>query len=133
MYEITNRTDDPYRSIAYVVSNWADGIATRGSGTVVGVNDVLTALHVVYNSARGGWATRVTVKPGADTQPYSAPYGSFTGARLDRRTNNWDTNGDQLLSYAEAQYDLAVIGLNQRIGDVTGWLGTQSLGSAFTA
>ena len=131
MYEITNRTDDPYRSIAYVVSNWADGSATRGSGTVVGVNDVVTALHVVYNSARGGWATRVTVTPGADTQPYSAPYGSFTGARLNGRTANWDSNGDQLLSYSEVQYDLAVIGLNQRIGDVTGWLGTRSLGSDF--
>ena len=101
MYEITNRTDAPYRSIAYVVSNWADGSATRGSGTVVGVNDVVTALHVVYNSARSGWATRVTVTPGADTQPYSAPYGSFTGARLDGRTANWDSNGDQLLSYYE--------------------------------
>ena len=131
MYEITNRTDAPYRSIAYVVSTWADGSATRGSGTVVGVNDVLTALHVVFNSARGGWATSVTVTPGADTQPYDAPFGSFTGSGLIGRTSNWDTNGDQLLSYAEAQYDLAVIGLNQRIGDVTGWLGTQSLGIDF--
>ena len=74
----------------------------------MGVNDVLTALHVVYNSARSGWATRVTVTPGTDTQPYSAPYGSFTGARLDGRTANWDSNGDQLLSYSEVQYDLAV-------------------------
>ena len=131
MYEITNRTDAPYRSIAYVVSTWADGSATRGSGTVVGVNDVLTALHVVFNSARGGWATSVTITPGADTQPYDAPFGSFTGSRLNGRTGNWDTNGDKLLSYAEAQYDLAVIGLTQRIGDVTGWLGTQSLGSDF--
>ena len=73
MYEITNRTDAPYRSIAYVVSTWADGSATRGSGTVVSVNDVLTALHVVFNSARGGWATSVIITPGADTQPYNAP------------------------------------------------------------
>ena len=131
MYEITNRTDAPYRSIAYVVSTWADGSATRGSGTVVGVNDVLTALHVVFNTARGGWATSVTITPAVDTQPYNAPYGSFTGSRLNGRTTNWDSNGDQLLSYAEAQYDLAVIGLKQRIGDVTGWLGTQSLGSDF--
>lgn len=76
---------------------------------------MLTALHVVFNSARGGWATSVTITPGADTQPYNAPYGSFTGSRLNGRTANWDTNGDQLLSYAEAQYELAVIGLNQRL------------------
>ena len=92
---------------------------------------MLTALHVVFNSARGGWATSVTITPVADTQPYSAPYGSFTGSRMNGRTANWDTNGDQLLSYAEAQCALAVIGLNQRLGDVAGWLGTQSLGSDF--
>ena len=73
MYEITNRTDAPYRSIAYVVSTWADGSATRGSGTVVGVNDVLTALHVVFDNTRGGWAASVTITPAADTQPYNAP------------------------------------------------------------
>ena len=36
-----------------------------------------------------------------------------------------------MLSYADAQYDLAVIGLNPRVGNVIGWLGTQSLGSDF--
>lgn len=131
MYEITNRTDAPYRSIAYLVTTWADGSASRGSGTVVGVNDVLTALHVVFDSTRGGWATSVTITPAADTQPYDAPYGSFTGSRFSGRTANWDTDGDRQLSYAEVQYDLAVIGLNQRIGDVTGWLATQALGSDF--
>lgn len=131
MYEITNRTEDPYRAICYVVSTWADGSRTRGSGTVVGVNDVLTALHVVFNSGRGGWATGVTVWPGADTQPFEAPFGSFSARRLAGRTQNWDTNGDNLLTDAEAQYDLAVIGLDTRLGDVTGWLGTQALGSDF--
>ena len=131
MYEITDRTEAPYRSIAYLVSTWAVGPASRGSGTVVGVNDVLTALHVVFDSKRGGWAASVTITPAADTQPYNAPYGSYTGSRFNGRTGNWDSNGDRLLSYAEAQYDLAVIGLNQRIGDDTGWLGTQALGSDF--
>ena len=132
MYEINNRTDTPYRSIAYISCTWSDGgVATRGSGTVVGVNDVLTALHVVFNSARGGWATSVTVTPAADTQPYDAPYGSFAGSRLNGRVANWDSNGDHLLSYAEVQFDLAVIGLSQRIGDVTGWLDTRSLGNDF--
>lgn len=131
MYEITNRTDAPYRSIAYVVSTWATGAPTRATGTVVGVNDVLTALHAVYNLDRGGWATSVKVTPAADTLPFEAPYGSFTASRLDGRTANWDTNGDQLLSYAEVQYDLAVIGLDQRVGDVTGWLPTLALASGF--
>lgn len=131
MYEISNRTDAPYRAICYVVSTWADGSRTRGSGTVVGVNDVLTAMHVVYNGDRGGWATSVTVSPAADTQPFEAPFGSFMASRLSGRTQNWDADANGLLSYAEAQYDLAVIGTNTRLGDVTGWLATQALGSDF--
>ena len=79
MYEITKRTDAPYRSIAYLVTA-ADGSASRGSGTMRGVNDVLTALHVVFDSIRGGWTSSVAITPAADTQPYNAPYGSYMGA-----------------------------------------------------
>ena len=112
MYEVTTRTTYPYSAICYVVCTWADGYSARGSGTVVGPNDILTALHVVYNANRGGWATSITVYPGADTSPFSAPYGSFTNwGRVNGRTTNWDTNGDGLLSDAEAQYDLALIGM----------------------
>ncbi|WP_372826915.1 hypothetical protein [Polaromonas sp.] len=132
MYEITNRTLFPYSAITYVVSTWAVGPATRGSGSVVGPNDILTALHVLYDANRGGWATSVTVTPGADTRPFDAPYGSFTNwGRFSGRTSNWDTDGDGLLSSAESQYDLAVIGMRTRIGEVTGWLGTSPESSDF--
>ena len=67
-----------------------------------------------------GWATTFTVTTAADTQPYDAPYGSFAGIRLNGRVANWDSNGDHLLSCAEVQLNLAVIGLSQRIGDMTG-------------
>jgi V8-like Glu-specific endopeptidase len=128
MYEITNRTADPYRSVCYITCSWSDGSRTSGSGVVVGVNDVLTAMHVVYDAMRGGWATQITISPAADTKPYLVqPLGEFNNwGRVSSRTNNWDQDGDGLLTDAESQWDLAVIGLRSRIGDVTGWVGTSA-------
>ena len=133
MYEISTRTTYPYSAICYITVTWPDrGVATQGSGTVVGPNDVLTALHVVFDARRGGWATSVTITPGYDKSPISSPYGAFTNwGSLVGRTDNWDTNGDGLLTNAEAQYDMAVIGMRSRIGDITGMVGTQPLATDF--
>ena len=128
MFEISARTTFPYRAITYVVVEWPNGSRTAGSGVVVGQNDVLTAMHVVFNSDRGGWASAVTIYPGADTKPsLVTPFGAFgNGWRISTRTTDWDADGDGLLSDNEAQYDLALIGLYERIGDTTGWLGSRS-------
>lgn len=128
MFEISARTTFPYRAITYVVVEWPNGSRSAGSGVVVGQNDVLTAMHVVFNSDRGGWASSVTIYPGADTKPsLVTPFGAFgNGWRISTRTTDWDADGDGLLSDYEAQYDLALIGLYERIGDATGWLGSRS-------
>ena len=128
MYEISARTTFPYSAITYVVVEWPNGSRSAGSGVVVGQNDVLTAMHVVFNSDRGGWASTVTIYPGADTKPsLVTPFGAFgNGWRISTRTTDWDADGDGLLSDNEAQYDLALIGLYERIGDTTGWLGSRS-------
>ena len=128
MFEITARTTFPYRAITYIAVDWPNGSRTAASGVVVGQNDVLTAMHVVFNSDRGGWASTVTIYPGADTKPsLVTPFGAFgNGWRISTRTTDWDADGDGLLSDNEAQYDLALIGLYERIGDTTGWLGSRS-------
>ena len=54
MFEISARTTFPYRAITYIAVDWPNGSRTAGSGVVVGQNDVLTAMHVVFNSDRGG-------------------------------------------------------------------------------
>ena len=135
MYEITNRTAEPYRAVCYITCSWSDGTRSSGSGVVVGVNDVLTAMHVVYDARRGGWATQITISPAADTKPYLVqPLGEFANwGRVSSRIGNWDQDGDGLLTDAEAQWDLAVIGLRSRIGDVTGWVGTSAASSGTSA
>jgi len=133
MFEITNRTSAPYSSVCYIYCEWAVGSATRGSGVVVGRNDVLTANHVVYDATRGGYATSITIVPAADTSPFVQPYGSWIDVGLiSSRTPNWDTNNDQLVSASEAQYDMALLGLRSAIGDITGWLATSATGSDFS-
>lgn len=127
MYEITQRTLAPYSSICYISCEWADGTMSRASGVIVGLNDVLTAHHVVYDAYRGGYATRITVSPAADTSPYFIqPYGSFSDVEvIYGRTANWDSNGDQMLFDYEAQYDMALLGMGSAIGGFDGvnsWL-----------
>lgn len=123
MEEVTERTLLPYSAVCYITVTYPDGASIRGSGVIVGPNDVLTAMHVVYQADHGGWAVNVSVTPGADTVPSIAPFGSFTDwGSLDAPTADWDPNGDALLTDAESQRDMAVIGLKTRIGDVAGWL-----------
>jgi V8-like Glu-specific endopeptidase len=132
MFEVTSRTTAPYTSVVYITANWSDGSATRASGVVVGINDVLTAGHVVYDATRGGYATKLTITPAADTSPFSAPFGSYTDVGvINSRVPNWDSNGDGLLTAAESQYDMALIGLKSPIGLTTGWLTPSNLGSSF--
>ena len=47
-----NQDEYPYNAVALVLVTWGDGTKTRGSGTLVGRNDVLTASHVVYSPGK---------------------------------------------------------------------------------
>lgn len=124
MQEVTARSARPFSAICHVQVTWPDGSSTTGSGTLVGPNDVLTALHMVFNAERGGWAAGIVVTPGADMAPsFDRPYGSFSDfGTLEGRVPNWDLDGDGLLVPTESQNDLAVIGFHSRLGDVAGWL-----------
>jgi len=133
MYEVTSSYAAPYSSVCYVRCDWADGTSTRASGVIVGINDVLTALHVVFDADKGGWATRITIVPAADTSPvYTQPFGAFTDVGiLAGRAPDWDLDGDGLLTQQESEGDLALIGMKSRIGDVAGWLPVSQLANDF--
>src|SRR4051812_23459508 len=106
MYELSSqdRTQAPYSAVCYIRCDWADGTSTRASGVVVGYNDVLTALHVVFDDAKGGWAQHITIIPGADTSPFfTSPFSSYSNvAMVEGRSANWDLNGDGFLTAAES-------------------------------
>lgn len=132
MREVTSRSA-PYSSIVYIESVFPDGSIFRGSGSVVGNNDVLTADHMVYDTDHGGAAVQVMVAPGAfvndATGAWSAPLGTYLATNWSTRVGNWDANGDGYVSTSEAQYDLALLGFNVNLGSVTGTL-TPTLGSS---
>ncbi len=134
MYEISGPLSAPYASICYIRCDWLDGTSTRASGVVVGVNDVLTALHVVFDLEHGGWAMRITIVPGADTVPFlTKPFGEFTDiASLSSPSTNWDFDGDGLLTPDESRGDMALIGLQSRIGDTAGWLPVSQVPNDFS-
>ncbi len=134
MYEIFDRTIAPYRSICFITAQWADGTTSRGSGVVIGLNDVLTAHHVVFDAAHGGYATEISIIPAADTQPLiTRPYGTFSDVGVVyARTANWDPNGDDLMLPEESQYDLAVLGMRSDIGSVTGVVPVANVSVDFT-
>ncbi|TWI49290.1 uncharacterized protein DUF4214 [Pseudomonas duriflava] len=135
MIEIHNRSITPYKEVCYIQTYWPDGTVSRASGSVVGVNDVLTALHVVYDASHGGWAAQIMVTPGADidTSTFSAPYGTYAASNWIGRTGNWDFDGNGLLSTAESSADMALIGLNVNLGAITGILGTSFATTSFQA
>jgi len=132
MQEVTDRSALPYSAVCYITVTFPDGLSVRGSGVIVGPNDVLTAMHVLYYEEHGGWAVNVSVSPGADTLPSVTPFGVFSNVgRLEAPGANWDQNGDGLLTDAESQHDMALIGFTSRIGDITGWLPVARLAGDF--
>lgn len=124
MQLISDRSVAPYKQVCYIETYFPDGTISRGSGSVVGINDVLTALHVVFDATHGGWATKVMVTPGAfvdeSAGSFSAPFGTYSASNWVGRTTNWDTDGDHLLTIKESSQDLALIGLDINIAAATG-------------
>jgi V8-like Glu-specific endopeptidase len=123
----------PYAAICHIRCQWADGTVATGSGVLVGANDVLTAHHVIFNADADGYATRITVTPGADTLPtWVAPFGSYSNVgSVQARTSNWDTNYNNLISDSEAQYDMALLGMTTALGSTTGWVTPSAYRSDF--
>ncbi len=121
--EVSQPLDAPYRAVCWVRATFADGRTARGSGVVLGANDVLTALHVVFDPD-AGYAVRIEIVPATDTVPtFTAPLGRYTDmTSVVGRAPTWDVNGDRLISPSEAQGDFALIGLSSRISDATGAL-----------
>jgi glutamyl endopeptidase len=81
----------------------------------------MTAGHVVFSAAAGGWATSIEVIPGMDGA--SRPFGSQVGTSF-RSVVGWTVNGDPEYDYG------AIILPNNNLGNTVGWFGFAALSDA---
>lgn len=124
---------DPYAKVGIVFVTWPNGEQSRGTCAVVGQNDILTAGHVVYNPDRGGWASELQFYFGADYNDQRDTFDSYLFSYSLTGGFRWYVNAwpnqvfadsdNSTLRSSESQYDVALIGVSQRIGDTTGWFG----------
>ena len=124
------RDNQPYSNIGLINATFPDGSTVQGTCSLIGANDILTATHVIYNPDKGGWAVGFDFYFGAD---YNNIYDYFEDYGYSYSPDEWiinawpdqaftDSNNDSMLQ-TEAQYDVAIIGVNNPIGDMLGWLG----------
>lgn len=121
--------DDAYpaTTVAYIEATWANGAVGRGSGVLVGRNDVLTAAHVIYNLDLG-LAQRIEVYPSYD--PDASNNEAFSFAYIQYYPD-FDPDGDGRIfpgdfssgTIAQTERDIALITLSEAAGDVYGWMG----------
>lgn len=118
---VTNTTVFPARAVVEIFATYPNGRMDQGTGTMVNPNTVLTAGHMIYNSADGGWAKSIEVIPGrtGNREPYGIAsmtseetFSSFIAD--DKRNPNEHSPGDG---------DVGFISLNRNVGYKTGWLG----------
>lgn len=141
--EVANfqRDMQPYSNIGILWVTYPDGFQARGTASVVGRNDILTATHVVYAPDHGGWASDMDFYFGADFNDLT---NNFEDTGYSYEPNRWEVSGypDQVFTdfnnltviKSEAQYDIAIIGVDAPIGDDLGWLGLDgSFGGSFAA
>ncbi len=103
----------PWSAVAKVYAHFPDGAAFEGSAVLVGRDQALTAGHVVYDPRHGGWADDVVVVPGFDLG--YEPFGEYVAQELRSFAGFVDDR--------DYDYDIALLGLDARAGDLTGWLG----------
>ena len=110
---ITNTTMWPWSPHAHLVITYPDGNRYIGSATMVNRHHAITAGHVVYSAANGGWATSIQVNAAQDDA--TVPYGVAWATRMFSFTG-WTTNQNR-------DWDVGMLVLNSDLGNTTGWMG----------
>lgn len=110
---VTNTTAWPNSVHGHVVITYPDKKQYIGSGTMVNKHHVLTAGHVVFSKANGGWATSVQFN--AAQNDGTLPFGSA-----------FATNLVSFKGWTDSQlrdYDTGMLILDRDLGKWTGWMG----------
>ncbi len=96
----------PYRAVCYIKAEHSSG-TKEGTGFLIDDNIVLTSADI----AKGAYS--IQVYPGKDVN--SSPYGSAFVKNIIT-SNSYNPNS------STAEYNWAILKLNTRIGQTTGWL-----------
>ncbi len=108
----------PFSAVVELRATFPDGKSFVGSGALIDRFHVLTAGHVLYSYADGGFASQITATP--DLYGTSSPFGS--ASMTYERTYNAFVNYNKAHpgSTAPGDYDIGLITLNRTLGDSTG-------------
>lgn len=110
---ITETQDSPWSMVCALEIHGPRGSGV-GTGWLAGPKTVITAGHCVHHlRSLGGWATKITVTPGRDSN--EKPFGSIVSRRFTS-LNTWVNNQDP-------DFDIGCIHLDDPVGDRSGWFG----------
>jgi V8-like Glu-specific endopeptidase len=110
---ITNTTSWPHCVHGHCIITYPDRNVYIGSGTMVNRHHVITAGHVVFSKANGGWATSIQFNAAQNdgSLPYVSAYATYLYS-----FKGWTDS--QL-----RDYDTGMLILNRDLGNQTGWMG----------
>ncbi len=110
----------PFTAIVELQATFPDHKMYVGSGVLVDRFHVLTAGHVVYSYADGGFASQILATP--ELSGSYAPYGVASMTYERTYTTFMNYNRGHPGQTAPGDYDIALITLDRTIGDRTGWM-----------
>ncbi len=122
---ITSANQFPYNTIVYIETVGGNGGAYIGTGVIIAPNTVLTAGHVVYNAAEGGYIRSATVYQAYANGNYNP--NTATAVTSEVANSDWLVK-DKVnpKNYPLGSNDLAILNLSKNIGLSTGWMGMTS-------
>jgi V8-like Glu-specific endopeptidase len=110
----------PFTAIVELQATFPDHKSYVGSGVMVDRFHVLTAGHVIYSYADGGFASQIRAAP--DLNGSYTPFGVAYMTYERTYTTFMNYNRANPGRTAPGDYDIALITLDRTIGDRTGWM-----------
>ena len=109
----------PANAIVNLKVTFPDHKTVLGTGAMIGSFHVLTAAHLLYSAADGGYATEIDAAPGA--KGANTPFGVAHGT-MERVDPSWlSFSQTHPGSTSPSVEDLGLITLDRTIGKSTGW------------